>query len=98
MKTIKVLVILLSLFSLFLAGCGPSAVVVRERPVEPVYVRSVAPGPRYVWVSGAWINGRRGYVYRQGYWALPPRPRVVYHQGYWVPRRNGYYYRQGGWY
>ncbi|MEO6219246.1 MAG: hypothetical protein ABIO81_02380 [Ginsengibacter sp.] len=41
-----------ALILIFLAGCGPSAVVVRARPQPPVYVRPVAPGSNYIRVNG----------------------------------------------
>lgn len=43
-----------SLFVLliFLAGCGPSSVAVRDRPARPHYARPAAPGPNYTWVDG----------------------------------------------
>ena len=82
---------------LFIAGCGPSAVVVRTRPQPPVYVRPVAPGANYVWIDGEWIRRGRHYNYRNGYWTLP---RARYHQhnsGHWQQRRDGWYWIPGRW-
>lgn len=82
---------------LFMAGCGPSYVVVGTRPVAPVYARPIAPGPNYIWVEGEWIRSGRGYVYNRGYWA-PPRAR--YHRyipGHWQQRRNGWFWVRGRW-
>lgn len=82
---------------LFIAGCGPSAVVVRTRPQPPVYARPVAPGSNYVWIDGEWIRRGRHYNYRNGYWTLP---RARYHQyngGHWQQRRDGWYWIPGRW-
>jgi WXXGXW repeat (2 copies) len=80
------------------SSCGPTAVVVRQQPVAPVYVRPVAPSRTHVWVEGSWVGSRRhGYKYRRGYYALPPRGRSNYTPGYWVRGRNGYYWQNGRW-
>lgn len=82
---------------IFLSGCGPSAMVVRDRPMAPYYARPAAPGPGYIWVNGEWLRRGRHYNYRQGYWA-PPRPRYhQYREGRWQQRRNGYYWVPGRW-
>ena len=97
MKKIAGSASIILLILITLAGCGPSAVVVRERPVAPVVVRSAAPGANYVWVEGNYVRRGRGYVYSPGYWAVPPRGRTVYKPGYWVQSPRGYYYRKGRW-
>ncbi|MEO6290397.1 MAG: hypothetical protein ABIO76_10770 [Ginsengibacter sp.] len=82
---------------IFLAGCGPSAVVVRTRPQPPVYVRPMAPGPGYIWVEGDWIRRGRYYNYRKGHWvAQSPRYRQ-YKPGRWQQRRSGWYWIPGRW-
>ncbi len=98
MKKLTVISSFLLVLAIFLAGCGPSAVVVRERPVAPVVVRPVAPGAGYVWVEGNYVRRGRGYVYSPGYWAVPPRGRSAYRPGYWVQSPRGYYYKRGRWY
>lgn len=96
MKKFIYFISILSIVSL--ASCGPSAVVVRQRPVAPVYVRTLAPSPRHVWVEGSWVGNRRyGYTYRNGYYTVPPRGRTYYTPGYWVKGRNGYYWKNGRW-
>jgi len=94
MKKISIFSVMLISLTMLLMSCGPSEVVVRERPVEPVYVRPATPGPGYVWVEGAWVRSGRSYVYRQGYWARPQYGRT-YRPGYWVQGRRGWYYKQG---
>jgi WXXGXW repeat (2 copies) len=81
---------------LFINGCGPSAVVVRERPAPPVYARPIAPGPGYVWIDGNWIANGRGYSWRPGYWAAP-RFRHHYVPGHWMRKRQGWVWKQGHW-
>ena len=76
-------------------SCRPTAVVVKERPAVPVYVRPAAPRPSYIWIDGGWVrNGRSGYTYRQGYWAAP-RKSHSYKPGYWRQTRGGYVWVPG---
>ena len=44
MKKLISFVSILFAILFFLAGCGPSSVVVRTQPAPPVYVRPAAPG------------------------------------------------------
>ena len=81
----------------FLAGCGPSSVVVRTQPAPPVYVRPAPPRGNYVWVDGEWIRQGHGYVYRQGYWAAPHRRYHHYVTGHWQQKRQGWYWVPGHW-
>jgi WXXGXW repeat (2 copies) len=77
-------------------GCGPSEMVVSDRPADPVYVRPVAPGPGYVWIDGDWYWRGGNYTYRRGYWAAP-RVHRVYTPGTWHQRGSGWYRQRGGW-
>ncbi len=80
------------------SSCGPTAVVVRQQPVAPVYAIPLAPSRAHVWVEGAWVGSRRnGYSYRKGYYTIPPRGRSYYTPGRWVKGRNGYYWQNGRW-
>jgi len=91
----KYMLAILVIASVTFVSCRPSAVVVRERPVAPVYVRPLAPAPGYIWIEGGWIgNGRGGYSYRQGYWAAPRRSHS-YRPGYWRQTRRGYVWIPG---
>jgi hypothetical protein len=92
----KYIAAILVFASIAFVSCGPGRVVVRERPVEPIYVRPVRPNPSYIWVEGGYVRSGHGYVYRQGYWAAPKRGRV-YHKGYWKKTRKGYVWVNGGW-
>ncbi|MEO8766540.1 MAG: hypothetical protein ABI416_19725 [Ginsengibacter sp.] len=88
---------ILGIIAIFLAGCGPSAVVVRTQPPPPLYSRPIAPGGNYVWVDGEWVGRRHGYVYRQGYWAPPRRRYHHYLSGHWQQKRQGWYWVPGRW-
>ena len=46
--------------TLLMASCA-GTVVVRERPVEPVYVRPAPPRPDYVWIDGEWYRNHGHY-------------------------------------
>ncbi|MEO6638675.1 MAG: hypothetical protein ABIN25_10375 [Ginsengibacter sp.] len=82
---------------IFLSGCGPSAVAVRNRPEPPYYSCPSAPGPSYMWVNDAWMRSGRHYHYRQGY-SVPLRPRDrQYRAGHWQQRRDGWYWVAGRW-
>ncbi|MFC0514488.1 hypothetical protein ACFFGT_09760 [Mucilaginibacter angelicae] len=95
MKTIAKLGIVLALTGSLFASCAGQAYVT-ERPVEPVYIRPVAPYPNAVWVPGEWVWRGNRYVYRQGFYARP-RYNHVYVQGHWQPTNRGYVWVRGYW-
>jgi hypothetical protein len=96
MKTISKIWMLLALSgSLFLSSCAGSYYVA-DQPVEPVYVRPVAPYPGAVWVDGDWVRRGGRYTYVNGYWARPHRGRVYTHGG-WVHTNRGYAWHHGYW-
>jgi len=97
MKKIISLLSALIFAAIFISGCGPSAVVVRERPAPPRYSQPLAPGPNYIWVSGEWIIRHGRYQYRNGYWVASRRSRVHYVEGHWESRRNGWVWVHGYW-
>ncbi len=82
---------------IFLTGCGPSYVTVGVRPQTPVYVRTSAPGPGYIWVEGEWTSGSHGYVYKTGYWTQPRRKYHQYIPGNWKKGKRGWYWVSGQW-
>lgn len=84
------------IIAIIFTSCRPSAVVVKERPVAPVYVRTTPPRPNYVWVEPGYVRVGSGYAYRQGYW-IAPRANKVYRQGYWKNTRRGYVWVPGRW-
>lgn len=81
--------------TVMLSSCA-GTVVVRERPVEPVYSRPPAPGPDYVWIDGEWNGSHGHYNYHQGYWAHN-RPGHTWNRGHWDNRSGGYVWIKGGW-
>lgn len=95
----KIFLILSTCFLLLISisGCGPSQVVVRERPIAPRYERPVPPGPGFVWVTGEWVRHRNGYVYRKGYWAHQRYGHMYYIPGKWVSKRQGWVWTPGHW-
>jgi hypothetical protein len=95
-RTIFLLSTLFFVF-IFISGCGPSVVVVRERPLPPRYSQPLAPGPNYIWVSGEWLGRRGGYEYRQGYWVVARPGHLHYIEGHWQRRRHGWFWVRGYW-
>ena len=87
----------IALIAVFFSSCRPSAVVVRERPVAPMYTRPIAPGASYVWVDGEWLLRGNQYYYKQGYWAAPTRRHSAWVPGHWKRARGGSYWAPGHW-
>ena len=76
----------------------PGAVYVHTAPpASVVEVRSVAPGPDFVWISGyhAWRGG--AYVWVPGRWDARPHPHAVWVTGTWRHHHNGWYWVEGRW-
>ncbi len=82
--------------SVALASCGPSRVVVTDRPAVPYYQRPMPPGPNYMWVDGDWIIRNRHYEYQHGYWAAP-RYNRRWENGRWYQSRHGWQWQRGYW-
>jgi hypothetical protein len=61
-------------------------------PAPIVEVATVAPGPGFVWVGGAW-NWQGRWVWQAGRWGRPPRFGAV-----WVGPRHRYYGGRYMWY
>jgi hypothetical protein len=76
-------------------SCSTSGTVT-VRPTAVVSVRSVAPSPRHVWVSGDYVWRNGNYVWVNGYWAEPRRGRY-WTDGRWQQRRGGYRWVPGRW-
>jgi hypothetical protein len=93
----------LPLVLLTLAPAPPASagtrVYVRIGPPAPIVeTRTVAPGPRHVWVAGYHRWDGRAYVWVPGRWELPPSHRAAWVPGHWVHhRRNGWYWVEGHW-
>jgi hypothetical protein len=96
MKKIVFVATLILMF-IFITGCRPVRVVVRERPIEPHYVQPLAPGPNYTWHNGDWIRYGNTYVYHKGFWMKAPSNHRNYISGHWQSRRAGWVWVQGHW-
>jgi hypothetical protein len=70
--------------------------VVRERPIEVVYVRPPAPGPQHVWVSGDWVWESGGYHWHEGRWERRHEG-VSWRDGHWKTTPHGYKWVPGRW-
>lgn len=95
---IHALVITVALLAI--PGCASAGTraYVRIGPPAPVFeVRSVAPGPRYVWVGGYHHWNGRAYTWQPGRWTAPPRNRHAWVQGRWLRERRGWYFVPGHW-
>jgi hypothetical protein len=99
--TVPVLSALLFGFVLLATSTSASAdtrVYVRIGPPAPiVQVRTVSPGPRYVWVDGYHRWNGRAYVWVPGRWAVPPHARAVWVPARWVHEHRGWYIVEGHW-
>ncbi|WP_321473092.1 hypothetical protein [uncultured Paludibaculum sp.] len=90
----------MGVFALSLATGGANAAEVFVRfgpPPPPREVVVVRPGRHHVWVPGFYSWNRGGYVWTNGYWAVPPRGRAAWVPGRWAPRRGGYVWVGGYW-
>src|SRR5438128_2631936 len=77
---------------------GHARVYVRVGPPAPVVeVRTVAPGPGYIWVPGFHRWDGAAYVWTPGAWQHPPRARAVWVPGHWKHERRGWFFVDGHW-
>ena len=77
-----------------LAGC--SAEVIAKRPADVTYVRPVAPGPGWIWISGDWVWSSGNYHWREGHWHQG-KPGSTWKSGYWEKDHDGYKWKKGRW-
>jgi hypothetical protein len=86
-----------------LVACGPGlapsgvSIVVRRPPPRRVEVRTIAPGPGYVWISGYYGWEGSDYVWHPGEWRQPPQNQRTWVPGHWARARGGYYWVEGRW-
>jgi hypothetical protein len=81
-------------------GPPPPEVVAEPAPPPPPVVDevvTVAPGPGFVWIGGAyeWVGGR--WAWYGGHWAHPAYPRAVWVPGGWHGERHGRVWVRGHW-
>lgn len=79
------------------ASAGTRAYIRIGPPAPVVEVRTVSPGPRYVWVGGYHRWDGRAYLWVPGRWATPPRNRHGWVPARWVHDRRGWYVVNGHW-
>ncbi len=77
----------------------PSGVVyVRTRPPRSVVeVRTVAPGPGYVWIEGYHRWSGDAYVWVPGTWERVPAGRRHWVRGRWRSYHGQWYWVEGHW-
>lgn len=90
------------LLAAVLAGCStnppPERVYVIDRPPPArVELVPVAPGPRYVWVTGHWQRAGTGWAWTRGRYVAPPARYRSWAPGEWHHGRRGWYYVDGHW-
>ena len=79
-----------------ISSCGPSRVVVKERPVAPYVVRTAPPYPNAVWIDGEWRRRGGRYQYVQPHYVSPRNGRA-WVPGHWVTTRRGNVWVKGNW-
>jgi hypothetical protein len=63
---------------------GSVEVAVGASPPPPVIESvTVAPGPDYLWIPGAWRWRHGRWVWFRGHWELPPRRGAIWITGGW---------------
>ena len=75
-------------------------VVMQAPPAAPPVQTEVVvaqPGPDFVWVSGCWVWGPRGYFWAAGHWERPPPYHRYYVAPHWQRHHGGYVYIRGYW-
>ncbi|WP_295649212.1 hypothetical protein [uncultured Mucilaginibacter sp.] len=97
MKTIaKFGLLILLAGSLFTSCTVQGGFVVRERPVEPVYERPVAPYGDAIWIGGEWEWRGGNYVYIRGHYEHR-REGHEWIPGHWNNTPRGYSWERGHW-
>lgn len=66
-------------------GAPAPVIVHRAPPVRRVEVRTVAPGPGYVWVAGHYTRAGNRWIWMSGMWVVPPRPDAYWVDAAWNP-------------
>jgi len=88
-------VLLLGLVCLVLDGCIVAHPTVAP-PALKVEVKTVKPGPNYVWISGhwKWTGGR--YFWVSGHWTKK-RVGKSWVPGHWIKRGGRWAWKPGHW-
>ncbi|MBA3829175.1 MAG: YXWGXW repeat-containing protein [Taibaiella sp.] len=96
MERFKKIFLMLALISCA-AFQSHAQLIVNLRPARPVYVRTVAPSPRHVWVEEEWENRGGRYEWAGGHWVAPPREGARFVPGHWRRRPGGEVWIPGHW-
>ncbi len=91
----SLLIILLSAGLFVLDSCGPSEIIVSNRPGRPYYSRPYSPGQGYIWIEGDWVIRGGRYEWNEGRWARSRNRLWI--AGEWEPRDGGWRWRKGYW-
>jgi len=75
---------------------GTEVVVPEAPPLPEVETMTIAPGPGYVWVPGAW-SWRTQWVWDHGRWAYPPQAGAIWVSPRYENRGDKRVFIQGGW-
>lgn len=81
--------------TLFTSCATRATLVVRERPVEPIYVRPEPPAPGAVWIAGEWEWRGGRYVFIRGHYVVNETRAWV--PGHWRATPGGYVWVRGHW-
>lgn len=92
------LVVLATACAGYIQPAGEGTVWVTVGPPSPRReVRSQAPGPEFIWVSGYDRWNGQSYDWVPGRWERAPQPRAHWVEGRWYHERRGWYYVEGHW-
>ncbi len=99
MRKLMAAVALSTLALLPASARAEARVYVRIGPPAPVVeVRTVAPGPRHVWLPGFYRWDGAVYAWVPGRWAVPPAGHAAWVPGHWSHHHShGWYWVEGHW-
>ena len=78
------------------SDAGMEVVVDQAPPMPEVETMTIAPGPGFVWVPGAW-SWRGQWVWDRGHWAHPPQAGAVWVSPRFEVREGRKVFIRGGW-
>jgi len=90
------MVLMVSMSLMIVGACTVSGGFITSRPSAVAYVRPIAPGSDYVWISGDWIWAGNRYEWQEGHW-VRPRAHRIWVGGQWESARGGWRWRRGHW-
>ncbi len=77
---------------------GGGRLVIRVKPPRArVEVRTRAPGPNHIWISGRWTWSKGKYVWVSGAWVKRPAPKAVWVSGHWTKKHGNWIWVAGHW-